>query len=92
MKTIYKYNVPSVIKGPVKRFLQPQMQNGVPRIWAELDDKLEEKEYYVMYVGTGWFLEPEDEEYKFMEDGIYCGTVIDGPFVWHVYAVEIKTP
>ena len=95
VKTIYKYTVPGPIKAPVKRFLQPHMQNGQMQIWAELDDSLEEKEYYVVYAGTGWIVEPEDELHTFMEDGIYCGTVLDGCWVWHIYAIEtkrVKTP
>ena len=88
MRTIYKYNVPGSIKGPIVRFLQPHMQNGEMKIWAELDDRLEEKEYYVLDAGTGWLVEPEDELYEFMEHGMYCGTVMDGCWVWHVYVIE----
>lgn len=84
MRTIYKYNVPGTIKGPIVRFLQPHMQNGEMKIWAELDDRLEEKEYYVLYAGTGWIV----ELHEFMEHGMYCGTVMDGPWVWHVYVIE----
>lgn len=89
IKTIYKYEVPGKIKGKIKRFLQPQMQYGQVMIWAELDSSLPEREFIATPIGTGWEIERGDGMFDIMENGIYCGTVMDDPYVWHVYVCEI---
>ena len=90
IKTIYKYEVPGKITAKVKRFLQPHMQYGKIMIWAELDEDAEERDYYVIPVGTGWIMEPGDGGLEIMEHGIYCGTVMADPFVWHIYAGDME--
>ena len=85
---IYKYTVPGRATAPVRRWLQPQNQNGRLVIWAELDDSLPETSWALIPVGTGWELEGEDA--KFIQSGTYCGTAIVDPYVWHVYACEMK--
>lgn len=85
-KRIYKYPVPGKITAPVWRWLQPRMQYGVPVVWAELDDEADVHDWIIVYVGTGWEIDENDELYKVMEEGHYCGTVEDGAYIWHVYA------
>lgn len=86
---IYKYAVPGRMTGPVRRWLQPLMQDGKPQIWAELDDNLAESSWALIPVGTGWELEGEDAE--FIRQGQYCGTVNDGIYIWHVYACRLDS-
>lgn len=79
MKRIYKYVVgEDIIKVPIKRFLDAQMQDGHIVVWAEVDDSYPEKSYALWARWTG---EP-------FPDGIYIGTVQDGWVVYHIYAVE----
>ena len=87
-KRIYKYAVPGKMTGRVKRWLQPNYQYGELMIWAELDDNVEEEEWTVVPVGTGWEIEGSDA--TILDEGVYCGTVLedDGTFIWHIYAVK----
>lgn len=80
-KRIYKYEVPCKIKAKVEKWLQPNMQYNTPVIWAEINDDVEEKEWTVIPVGTGW-----EWDGIILNDGQYCGTVMDDPYVWHIYA------
>ncbi len=82
-KRIYKYEVPGAIHAQVGQWLQPHMQNGKLCIWAEIDDTAPEREWIVTFVGTGWELDATIPDYA-----QYCGTVMDGAFVWHVFAFE----
>lgn len=83
MKKIYKYEVPGRMTGKVSKWLQPHWQYGKLVVWAELDDNVEEKEWILVPVGTGWEMEKE------LDNSTYCGTVLeeDGPYVWHIYAL-----
>lgn len=85
-KRIYKYNFPGNVIAPVSRWLQARMQNERPVIWAELDDDCPVQEWVLIYVGTGWEIENDEPMYDIMQHGQYCGTVEDGPYMWHVYA------
>ena len=84
---IYKYPVPGRVNAPVRRWLQPHLQDGRMMMWAELDEDLPEQSWAIVPVGTGWEMTGEDAE--FMRKGVYCGTVIDDPHVWHIYACKM---
>ena len=91
-KRIYKYAVPGKMTGRVKKWLQPHYQYGQLMVWAELDDNMPEEDWVIVPIGTGWEL--EGAEATVLDNGEYCGTVLeeDGPFVWHVYAVRKESP
>lgn len=80
-RRIYKYEVPSALRARVGRWLHADMQNGKLCAWAEIDDSVPEQEWIVTFTGTGWEL-----DVALPDDAIYCGTVMDGAFVWHVWA------
>lgn len=68
------FNVPRGAK-----VLSVDLQSNIICIWMLVDPKnlLVEREFRV--VGTGWDTDREAHE--------FVGTVIDGPFVWHVFEV-----
>lgn len=85
-KRIYKYPVPTIITAPVNKWLDARIQDNHLMVWAELDDDCKEMEWVLVYIGTGWEIEKDDELYDVMQFGTYCGSVEDGPYIWHVYA------
>lgn len=88
MKRIYKYALGRdgevvTYKGKFERFLQVQVQNGIPHVWIMLDDDMPEVSIDIAAIGTGWDL-PTDVMG-------YIGTAQDGfGFVWHYFWT--KTP
>lgn len=73
------------------RPLSVQMQNMVPCLWAEVDEDSEQIEYIVLALGTGHGLNHTMEYVAInYEDAIYCGTVQEGPYVYHIYLYERK--
>ena len=85
-KRIYKYAVPSTVTASVSKWLNARMQNGHLVVWAELDDNCPIQEWLLIYAGTGWEIEEDEALYDVMQYGHYCGSVEDGPYIWHVYA------
>ena len=91
MKRIYKYALGRdgevvTYKGKFERFLQVQVQNGIPQVWIMLDDDMPEVSIDIAAIGTGWEL-PADV----MTQMGYVGTAQDGfGFVWHYFWT--KTP
>ena len=87
MRSIYKYsllNPYTKIEGCIEKFLDIQMQNGVPVIWAIVDTELRDKKFYIYCYGTGWELNDGEE----LED--YLGTVQDNEgYVWHYFLEEV---
>lgn len=71
--------------------LSVQMQNGSPCLWAEVDTDDTGHKYIAVALGTGHGL---DIMFKFIgsthKEAIYCGTVQEGPFVYHIYLCEVK--
>ena len=49
--------------------------------WAQVDPSAALERRQVICIGTGWPLEELDEG----KYGIFIGTAIDGPCVWHLY-------
>lgn len=80
-RLIYKYTFDDEMCGVIaaERILTAQMQHGKIRVWYE--HGINDKEYEVWVVGTGWPIEADAE---------YIGTVQDGIYVWHVYARKIS--
>ncbi len=87
MKVIYKYEITAL--DPVKTFQWPEgskvvhvgsQEPATMQIWVEINDQLgpsedpEERTFEVY--GTGHHI--HDSE-------VYVGTVLDDPFVWHLY-------
>ena len=85
-KRIYKYPVPTTMVAPVNKWLNARIQDDHLMVWAELDDACKELEWVIVYIGTGWEIEENEELYDVMQYGHYCGSVEDGPYIWHVYA------
>lgn len=88
MKRIYKYALGRdgevvTYKGKFERFLQVQVQNGIPHVWIMLDDDMPEVSIDIAAIGTGW---------EFPADVMgYIGTAQDiFGFVWHYFWT--KTP
>lgn len=85
MKTIYKYPLNlncTFITGKIEKFLDVQIQNDVPVVWALINEELEEKEFGIYLYGTGWSL----IEVEPIEN--YIGTIQDGDYVWHCFWEE----
>ena len=85
-KTIWKFEVPVTDRARVAmpagaRVLSVEIGKGlgVVWLWAEVDPAADVGDRGFRVVGTGNPL-PEG-----VEDMRFLGTVLDGPFVWHVY-------
>lgn len=91
MKTIYKYPAPLTVfvehvqALPVgAKFCHLGKQAGLPMMWFEVDPEQRETESRVFFfTGTGRLVE---------NHSTHLGTVIDGPFVWHLYEVVGSVP
>lgn len=85
MKKIYKYPLKTsggvtVINNKIIEFLDIQMQDGIPTLWALVDTETETKTN-ILFIGTGWTLADEVDK--------YIGTVQDDyGFVWHYFAAR----
>lgn len=91
MKSIHKYTITMdgvSIDAPVVKFLDVQMQYGLPRIWAEIDTSLPDRHFFIVPIGTGWDL----DELAHFDMMTYLGTVQEssGALVWHLYYCELK--
>jgi hypothetical protein len=80
MKTIYKYTLDSqdctlnLPKGA--EILTVQLQNGIPTLWALVNNMTVTEKRHICIVGTGWDVEDNMK---------YITTYMDGYFVWHVF-------
>lgn len=83
MRTIWKYELEITdhqqikMPGPAVPMAVMKQGNRVC-LWAEVDPSLKDNIYEVFIVGTGRPV-PQFSNAK------YTGSVIDGPFVWHVW-------
>lgn len=84
MRTIYRYplrvtDVQSITGPGLSRVIAVDNRRGELEVWAEVDDAQPERTATIRIVGTG---NPRMHD----SDVPYVGHVIDGPFIWHIYA------
>jgi hypothetical protein len=85
MKTVWKFDVPfhhviNIWMPEGARVLTVQYQEGIPRIWVEVDTTKPTTSRGFLWFGTGHPL----------EDGAqYIGTLQEGALVWHLYEVAL---
>ena len=91
MKTIYKYDLPTGcgvkrIDAKVIEWLDIKTQNGIPRIWAIVeDDTYDLDSYEITVLGTGWDVPEEFSNYAYM------GTAFDEwGYVWHYFMRQLR--
>lgn len=81
---IYKYEIetPGIthIKGNLTDIVSTGMDvRGVPCVWGVFDEKVPEKYFQIVAVGTGWEL---DNVIK--NNDKYLGVINDGEYIWHI--------
>jgi hypothetical protein len=88
MRTVHKFPLPTNIGGGdivelqmpahavIRRFA---LQNHVPTLWVEIDDKTDLMPRRFQIFGT---------DHPLPAHAAYVGTYEQGPFVWHVYQVS----
>lgn len=85
MNTIYKFPLapPGVsldLQLPIAaRPLCVHMQNGQPYLWVQLNTSLAARTRTFVLIGTG---------HRVPDRSDYIGTVLSGPFVWHLFEVR----
>lgn len=83
MKTIYKYNVSSMVSIPADaEILTVGVQGRTFYMWALVsnDKPIVTRRFEVL--GTGWGLPDQT-----MEKAKYIGTVFEDTLVWHIFEV-----
>ena len=91
MKKIFKYDLPTGgttkrIDAKVIEWLDIKTQDGIPRIWAIVEeDAYEMDSYEIAAWGTGWEVPEEFSNYAYM------GTAFDDwDFVWHYFMRQVR--
>lgn len=92
MKKIFKYELPTTggttkrIDAKVIEWLDIKVQDGIPRIWAIVEeDAYETDSYEIIAWGTGWEVPEEFSNYAYM------GTAFDEwDFVWHYFMRQVR--
>jgi hypothetical protein len=84
MKTIHKFHLNITDSQPIMAGnsftpLCVQTQNGVPTLWAEVDDEEPKTAHTIKMIGTGHEIKWEDGRF------IYLATIQIDVFVWHIY-------
>lgn len=86
---IWKFPVPiqdgwhQVIEVPEgARFLDAQIQDGAPCVWALVDPKANRRRWHFHWIGTGDDV-PDDIDYG--DGDVYIATVQMGAFVFHLF-------
>lgn len=87
MRTIYRYPLRvtdhQTVTGPgLSRVVSVDNRRGELEVWAEVDTSQPSRTIDVVIVGTGNPMAGR------VEDCAYVGHVIDGQFIWHIYAEE----
>ena len=92
MKKIFKYDLPTSgqtkrIEAKVIEWLDIKTQDGIPRIWAIVEEDAEVLDAYeIVAWGTGWEVPEEFSNYAYM------GTAIDDwDFVWHYFMRQVRS-
>lgn len=86
MKTIWKYTLLVTDRQTITLpegaiFLDVQLQNGEPQIWALVDPKVLQDERVIIIHGTG---HPINNDV-----GNYIATFQQPPFIWHVFEAPV---
>lgn len=91
MKKIFKYDLPTGgttkrIDAKVIEWLDIKTQDGIPRIWAIVEeDAYDTDSYEIAAWGTGWEVPEEFSNYAYM------GTAFDDwDFVWHYFMRQVR--
>ncbi len=92
MKKIFKYELPTTggttkrIDAKVIEWLDIKVQDGIPRIWAIVEENAYELDSYEIAAwGTGWEVPEEFSNYAYM------GTAFDDwDFVWHYFMRQVR--
>lgn len=87
MRTIFKYDVDGQTAEIRGEILSVGVQHGDMKFWAIHDEEIKPKRVKIHVYGTGHPL----PKYAGVEhhSQIFIGTVIDGPFVWHLFSEEL---
>ena len=86
MKTIWKYALKidtytTTLQIPAgAELLHVAAQNDVPCLWFLLDPNMPLRDRHFNVCGTGWEKIPE-----YISKTDYAGTVLIGPYVWHIF-------
>ena len=87
--TIYKYpldeeRVGNIISAPIFKPLKVDYQNGIPMLWAIINEDAEPEEWRVLRIGTGWPVAG-------LEFENYLNTTVaqSEPFVWHWFCSKL---
>ena len=83
MRRIYKYRLADgkVITARIEKFLHLDYRNGIPTVWAIMNDSFPEITYQIVVQGTGGDM-PND-----LDESTYLGTLQNGFYVWHYFAI-----
>lgn len=82
MRKVWKYEVtlsPTLMPFGAK-IVHVGMQGHDPYLWAEVDPDAPTEDRHFVVVGTGQDIP---------ESSVHVGTVLDRPFVWHVYELVV---
>lgn len=84
MKTIYKYQLnlvesQEIMISSVHEILHVAIRDQRIIVWAYVEDDVPMISVEFRIVGTGQEVKFNREEY------LYCGTIIDEVFVWHIF-------
>lgn len=93
MRTIWKFPVKFMNTNKVQAKVLDWLHVGFdPQgeicVWAVVDPlaaEEQEKTYLIELVGTGHYFDKD-----FYNTADYIGTTNDGPYVWHVFALEVE--
>lgn len=87
MRTIWKYNLSRTdlqkIQMPIDAELLYVDNQGGPTLWALVDTDNPSVERLICIVGTGHPIPGPEISGRFAY--AYVGSVLDGPFVWHIF-------
>lgn len=91
MKKIFKYDLPTSgqtkrVEAKVVEWLDIKTQDGIPRIWAIVEEDADVLDAYEIAAwGTGWEVPEEFSNYAYM------GTAFDDwDFVWHYFMRQLR--
>ena len=84
MKRVFKYELGEngeIVKyrGRFAQILHMEAKDGLPVMWAEMNDDYKEIDVEIIAIGTGWDVPEEFEKW------IHIGSIVIGPYVWHYY-------